>query len=286
MIPGEPARDALGRADARALPSALERREEIAARLDSRRPAVFLDYDGTLTPIVNRPEDAFLPERTRQAVRRLAQRCPVGILSGRDLRDLRGMVDLEGIVYAGSHGYEIDAVGRRGELRQGMEFLDSLDEAEREAGAAVAAIPGARLERKRFSVAVHWREVVEARGAEVERAVRAVLSRHPDLRMGSGKRVFEIQPRLDWDKGRALEWVLEALGLEGADVLPIYLGDDRTDEDAFRVLRGRGLSVLVRDEARPTWADYALEGPSEVAEMLAIFEGLLGSGGRPVGLPA
>jgi trehalose 6-phosphate phosphatase len=127
-------------------------------------------------------------------------------------------------------------------------------------------------------VAVHWRHVEEARGAEVERVVDAVLARHPRLRKGGGKKVFEVQPDLDWHKGRAVQWLLRALGLEGEGVLPVYLGDDLTDEDAFLVLEGRGLGLVVRGEVeRPTAADYALEDVEEVRRLLERL--IAGAGG-------
>src|SRR5882724_10932913 len=130
------------------LPSALKHVQEIARR--SGRPAVFLDYDGTLTPIVSHPEKALLSDSMRQAVQALATNASVAILSGRDLDDVRQRVNIGAIVYAGSHGFDI--AGPRG-LRKEMatEFLPRLDMVEKELGNQLAAIPGARLERKRFS---------------------------------------------------------------------------------------------------------------------------------------
>ena len=87
------------------LPSALNLVDEIVAGASGKRPAVFLDYDGTLSPIVSHPEDAWLPESLRQTLQSLAARVPVAILSGRDLDDVRGRVLVDGIVYAGSHGH-------------------------------------------------------------------------------------------------------------------------------------------------------------------------------------
>src|SRR4029450_3453680 len=91
----------------RDLPSALERANEIRSLLSVRRLAVFLDYDGTLTPIVERPEDALLPAETRAAIERLAALAPVAIVSGRDLADVRRLMGIEGITYAGSHGFDV-----------------------------------------------------------------------------------------------------------------------------------------------------------------------------------
>ncbi|WNG53524.1 trehalose-phosphatase [Archangium gephyra] len=254
----------------REVPSALARWDEVSRRLEGRRVAFFLDYDGTLTPIVPNPEDARLSEDMVSTLVALARHYPVAIVSGRDLPVLEDFVGLTGVYYAGSHGFDIKGPGGQAfQLEEGRALLPELDAAERELASGLADIPGAKLERKRFSVAVHWRHVEEARYAEVERVVDAVLARHPRLRKGGGKMVFEVQPDIDWHKGRAVQWLLRALGLEGRDVLPVFMGDDLTDEDAFQVLEGRGLGVVVRGEVdRPTAADYALEDVEEVRQFL------------------
>ena len=145
------------------IPSGLEHVQKIAR--SGERLAVFLDYDGTLTPIVSHPEDAWLSESMRQTLRSLAARLPVAILSGRDLDDVRGRVHVDGIVYAGSHGFDIaGAGGVRREL--GAAYLPVLDAAEAELREALDEIPGAQLERKHFSVAAHYRNVDESDASE------------------------------------------------------------------------------------------------------------------------
>src|SRR6266513_276809 len=130
------------------IPSALEHVQEIARSGD--RVAVFLDYDGTLTPIVSHPQDAWLTDSMRQTLRELAGSLPVAVLSGRDLHDVRRRVDIDGIVYAGSHGFDI--AGPRGVRKQvAAEFLPTLDAAEKELGEKLAGMAGVLLERKRFS---------------------------------------------------------------------------------------------------------------------------------------
>ena len=248
------------------IPSALNCLHEIAPT-HGRRLAVFLDYDGTLTPIVSHPAHAVLSDSTRQAVQTLAARMPVAILSGRDLDDIRRRVDIDGIVYAGSHGFDI--AGPRGVWKQvAAEFLPILDAAEKELGEKLAGITGVLLERKRFSIAAHYRQADESGVIKVTRAVNEVIARHRELRTITGKKVYELQPDIDWNKGRAVAWLLETLGLEQPEVLPLYIGDDRTDEDAFRVLQQRGVGIIVTEELRPTAARYALQGPAEVERFL------------------
>ena len=257
------------------IPNALDRMPEIAARLRGRRPAVFLDYDGTLTPIVDRPEEARLPEEVRALVARLAALCPLAVVSGRDLPDVRARVGLD-VYYAGSHGFDIAGPG--GTLHtppQAVAAEPVLGAVERELRAALAAIAGAHVERKRFSVATHYRLVRTAEVAAVERAVNAVRARHAGLRRGRGKKVIELLPDIGWDKGAAVLWLLGALDLDDAEGLPIYVGDDLTDERAFRALASRGLGILVRDKPRPTLARYRLRDPAEVRAFLATLAGLL-----------
>ena len=249
------------------IPSALDHIQEIAGR--SGHVAIFLDYDGTLTPIVSHPENAWLSHSMRQALRELAGCVPVAILSGRDLNDVRRRVDLDGIVYAGSHGFDIAGPARL-HRELGTAYLPVLATAETELREALDEIPGAQLERKHFSVAAHYRNVNESDLAEVQRVVDTVAARHPELRRISGKKVYELLPDIDWDKGKAVLWLLETLGLESRSggIRPIYIGDDATDEDAFHALEERGIGILVSEPQKlsghPTAATYSLKDPAEV----------------------
>jgi alpha,alpha-trehalase len=247
------------------IPSALEHVQDIAG--GNRQLAVFLDYDGTLTPIVSHPEKALLSDSMRQALQSLVMQAPVAILSGRDLDDVRQRVNIVAIVYAGSHGFDI--AGPRGLRKQvATQFLPELDMVEEELGKQLAEIAGVRVERKRFSIAAHYRNVNESDVPNVERAVSEVAARHRELRKMNGKKVYELLLDIDWDKGKAVLWLLETLGLERAKVRPIYIGDDRTDEDAFRALGRRGIGILVSEQPRSTAARYALKNPAEVERFL------------------
>lgn len=243
------------------IPSALEHIQEIGR--SGGRLAVFLDYDGTLTPIVSHPENAWLSESMRQTLRSLAGRMPVAILSGRDLDDVRGRVHVDGIVYAGNHGFDIaGAGGVRREL--GAAYLPMLGAAEMELREALDEISGAQLERKHFSVAAHYRNVNENDASRVAVAVDAVAAKHPELRRINGKKVYELLPDIDWNKGKAVLWLLETLELERGKAFPIFIGDDRTDEDAFSALEKRGVGILVSEEPQATAARYWLKNPDEV----------------------
>lgn len=258
------------------LPSALDP-GELERALSGRQPAVLLDYDGTLTPIVARPELAVLPEETLAVLERLAGSCTVGIISGRDLDDVRAMVDSDKVWFAGSHGFDLlSPDGRRREIAQGADLLPVLDEAEADLHGSIDRVPEAWIERKRFAIAVHYRQTPDEHVPELRELVAMVAGRHRGLRIAGGKRIFELRPDIAWDKGKAVQWVLEVAGLDRAEVAPIYLGDDETDEDAFVALRDRGTGIVVGDEDRETAARLRLTDPAQVRDLLTRLADLLG----------
>lgn len=256
------------------LPNALDRRAEIAGRLDGKRIAVFLDYDGTLTPIVERPDLAVLSGEMREVVRALARRCTVAIVSGRDREDVEKLVGLDELIYAGDHGFDISGpAGLTIRRQEGAGFDDLLDDVKARLHRELDGIDGVLIEPKKSSAAVHYRLVDPAHHARVGAVVDGILADHPELRVTPGKMVHEIQPKLDWDKGRAVLWLLEALDLDTPDVVPIYLGDDVTDEDAFRALSGRGLGIYVGESEepaaeRPSAADYIVADTAAAGRFL------------------
>ncbi|MDG4647831.1 trehalose-phosphatase [Roseibacterium sp. SDUM158017] len=247
------------------LPSVWEGLDAITERLGARAATVFLDFDGTLSPIVPDYRDAAMPKATRAAVGALAARGAVAIISGRDLADLRQRVGVGDVIYAGSHGFDIAGPGGMAERPEEAEgFREAIAEADTALREALSGIEGARIERKTFAIAVHYREAQERDLPRIEAAVDRVAARHDRLRKGRGKKVIELQPRADWDKGRAVAWLLAhtPMGQDGA--LPVYVGDDLTDEDAFAALADDGLLIAVRGGGRPTLANYALADPDDV----------------------
>lgn len=275
----EPSREATG-ASATAVPHALDRLEEIDRCMDGKRVAVFLDYDGTLTPIVDRPDLAVMSEEMRTTVRALARWCTVAVVSGRDRADVERMVAVDSLIYAGSHGFDIAGPdGRSMQHPEGARYLPALRQAEDELRRDLAGIDGALVEGKKYAVAVHYRLVGKEHLPALRRVVNGVASRHPGLRKTGGKKIYELRPRLAWDKGKAVLWLLEALGLDASDVLSFYLGDDETDEDAFAALSDRGIGILVASRPQATAAHYLLRNPDEVKAFLQHLITRLGEAG-------
>jgi trehalose 6-phosphate phosphatase len=257
------------------LPHALAHGDELARRLAGKAPAVFLDYDGTLTPIVDRPEDAVISQDMRNTVRRLAKRCPVCVVSGRDRRIVQELMGLNDLTVAGSHGFDIWSSGGTIEREEGAEFKALLDGVRTRLHEELDLIEGALVEPKRTSVAAHYRLVSDEERPRVREVVDTILAQHPDdLRITPGKMVYEIQPKIEWDKGRAILYLLETLDLDRDVVVPLYLGDDVTDEDAFEVLADRGIGIFVGSvddpevTGRTTAADYILLSTEEVRQFL------------------
>lgn len=253
------------------LPDALENVTGLAQTIGDREVVLFLDFDGTLAPIVEVPEDAALPPETVELLADLASRRLVAVVSGRDLGDLRQRVGLEDVYCAGSHGFRLAGPGGlRREHAGARGYLPALDEAEARLRSELAGIEGVQVERKRYAVAVHHRRAPESVLGDVRRAVESVQGASAGaLRVDEGRRIFELRPDLDWDKGKAVGWLLSALDLEPPHAVPIYIGDDTTDEDAFRAVEDAGLAIVVHGRTGRTRARYALEDPAAVRAFLA-----------------
>jgi alpha,alpha-trehalase len=206
-------------------------------------------------------------------VRRLAETATVAIVSGRDRADVQGRVRIDGIFYAGSHGLDIAGPDRELTQPEAEAAVPEVEEAERRLREAVDGIDGAVIERKRFSVAAHYRMVADDEVEAVRRAAGSVLEASPHLRARTGKKVVELVPAIDWDKGRAVAWLLNALGVDPGETLVLYVGDDETDEDAFHVLSGSGLGLHVGDEVSDSLGDFRLADPAAVQAFLRTLAG-------------
>ncbi len=244
------------------LPSALKEFARIEQQIKGRRPVFYLDYDGTLTPIVRRPELAVLAPDMEAMLRRLGDLTPTAVVSGRDLQDVKKLVGIKEITYAGSHGFDIS--GPNISYQHGREYKPDLDRADEMLKPSIDTVPGAFIERKEFSIAVHYRESAEADVPKVKQAVENIASNQGRLRMSSGKKIFELHPDIDWNKGKALLWLLKKMGLEEPDTLVFYIGDDTTDEDAFRVLQEEGVPIVVGEDSRTSLAHYRLDNTEQV----------------------
>ncbi|CAJ2638559.1 trehalose-phosphate phosphatase-like protein [Trifolium pratense] len=272
-------------------PSALSSFEQITNCAKGKKIALFLDYDGTLSPIVDNPDRAFMSDDMRAAVKNVAEYFPTAIISGRSREKVHEFVGITDLYYAGSHGMDIigplrqsvsdnhpncirstDKKGKEVNLFQpAAEFLPMIDEVRRLFIECTKDIKGAKVENNKFCVSVHYRNVDEENWDMVAQRVYDIMKDYPHLRLTHGRKVLEVRPVIDWDKGKAVTFLLESLGLnDDDDVLAIYIGDDRTDEDAFKVLSevNKGFGILVSSAPKESNAVYSLTDPSEVMEFL------------------
>ncbi len=250
---------------------ALDSIAEVMERL-GEQPSIFLDYDGTLSPIVDDPDAANLSDEDRSILERLARAAPVAVISGRGLQDVKGQVDVAGITYGGSHGFEIErADGSYFEQPDVARVVPELEKAEQELMEGSADLDGVVIERKPFAIAVHTRRArSDEERVKAQELATDVGSRHPGLIVRGGKEIRELRPALAWDKGHAVAHLLEALH---PDSVPMYIGDDETDEDAFAEVRRRfGIGVLV-GEARgsDTWAEFTLPTTTDALHFLSLL---------------
>jgi trehalose-phosphatase len=226
-----------------------------------------LDYDGTLTPIVNDPAQATLGSDVRELLCAIAARprTSVAVVSGRGLLDVRTQVGIDEIIYAGNHGLEIAGPSVHFTEPTAVKNKKALEWITRALANELAAIAGVVVEDKGLTVTVHYRQVVASLRKKVFRHVTAALAVAPKTFRGSpGHEVIEIRPCVDWHKGTALKWIADHL--KTPKVLTVFVGDDQTDEDAFRFLQG-GITVKVGDFSG-TSANFHVEGPADVASFL------------------
>ncbi len=280
MVVGDPSEIDLRAGDLHlsAIPDALTSRHEVAALLRVRTPAILLDFDGTLANIVPDPDAATLPDGTGAALRRLAAACPVAVISGRDLTDVQARIGIPGIRYAGSYGSELAGPhGERYDDPDAVAAIALLAQVSRRLEHRLRAIPGVVVEHRRFVVTVHWRAAPPECVEDVTTAVAEIAGAQDRLRILRGRRVFEVISARAPDKGAALRRILDQI-TEPQALVPIYFGDDPTDEDAFDALADKGIGIVVRSEEaddRRSAAHFAVNSPEQVRDVLIRLADLL-----------
>ncbi|MBI3307709.1 MAG: trehalose-phosphatase [Candidatus Omnitrophica bacterium] len=236
---------------------------------------LFLDYDGTLTPIVEMPESAVLADSMKMILSELKQikKISIAVVSGRSLEQLKKFVGIPGLLYVGNHGFEMEgpdirhvhpgAIETKGIMADVAEVLKNI----------FKSTPGIMIENKTFTLSVHYRQIPEEK---VDRIRMVFLkSIYPFLENGQivfteGKKVLEVRPALGWNKGTAVTWLYgRKLAAEPSRrILPIYIGDDSTDEAALKAVKNHGIAVKVMEEKSESYADYYLRNSKEVYDFL------------------
>lgn len=255
-----------------ALPHALHHLNEIFNIFNGRRPVLFLDYDGTLAPIVTDPAKAVMSEVTRNCLGKLATIINVAIVSGRDRKDVEARVGFRNLIYAGSHGYDISGPDNfTYQQPEGNDAVVYLDQATKNLSEQLKSIPGAVVERKKYAIAVHYRNVEEKNVEKVINAVDNELKKYIKLKKGEGKKILELKPGADWHKGKAVLWLMETLNFTKDNFIPVFIGDDITDEDALKSIEKDGLGILVGSHGQETAATFRLDSIEEVNSFLKML---------------
>ncbi len=245
----------------------MQEMEALERRLGGKRLSFFLDYDGTLAPIAGRPEDASLPFNMKVVLERLVRLHPTVVISGRSLEDVKGRVGLDGVVYAGNHGMEIEGPDFSFTYDAGRDVREEIKRLKTRLRSISRKFPGVIVEDKGVTLSIHFRLLDKREQKPFAERFREIVA--PSLSRGlvrvtKGKMVFEVRPPVDWHKGRAVEWILERPAF--SETLPLYMGDDETDRDGFRALKGRGISVFVGGVSEET--DYFIRRQVDVKNFL------------------
>ncbi len=250
--------------------------------IKERSIVLFLDFDGTLSSIVERPEKAVMAGRTRNILKKISQTpgCKVAIISGRAIADLKERVGLDNIIYSGNHGLELSGPKIRFRTPVGRRYKDALRAIKNELREKISAIEGAFVEDKGFSLSLHYRLADKKKVPLLKTIFQEVTLVHKirnTIKTRSGKKVFEVRPSLEWDKGKIVLFLLarEKFALPNRRNFPIYIGDDTTDEDAFKALRNKGATVFV-GRPRTSEAKYYLNNTREVTQLLSRIAALKG----------
>jgi len=205
----------------------------------------------------------------KDTVKKLSEKYSVAIVSGRMREDVEKLAGIPDIFYAGSHGFDIKGPGFsmvQPEADKARPVISGIIENLSE---KLSDIQGILIEKKQFSVAVHYRLVEEKYLQGISNVVDEIMKAHTGLCLMSGKKVYEILPDIDWDKGKAIRWIMDALKIAWNEASVVYVGDDVTDEYAFRTIRTRGTGVLVSDGPRVSAADFQLASTDEVRKLFA-----------------
>ena len=235
---------------------------------ERRRVLVFLDFDGTLTPIVDFPNQAVMLPEIRVTLKRLSEMSTfsITIVSGRALSDIRARVGMANLTYAGNHGLEICGEGLHFVEPEAVQRIKILGEFSRRLRERLRHIPGVEVENKVLTTSVHFRRAERGSLDEIRKTVHAELAFSERIfRVTRGLQVIEIRPRVDWNKGTAVRWIQQVSG--SANTLSLYVGDDDTDEDAFAALP-EGVTVRV-GHAKGTAARYYLDDQRSVTHFLS-----------------
>lgn len=253
--------------------------ERILSMIQQHPLFLFLDYDGTLTPIVNSPEKAQMDASLKKVIEDLSK-CPdvtMAIVSGRSLADLKKRVGIKSLIYMGNHGLEYEGPYMKHVHPVALALKETMGEINDKLNAVFEGYKGILVENKTLSLSVHYRMLESHKLTQAREMMYAVVGPYlkaQQIMIRQGKKVWEVRPLTDWNKGKMVLWTLGRFTAKFSKAfIPFYFGDDETDEDAFRLLRQKGVTVRVTENpAEASFAQYYLKSPHEVGQILRVFK--------------
>lgn len=251
--------------------------KQVRSKLSNKHVLFFFDYDGTLTAIVQTPQQAVIPEETKELLKKLSQKpnYTLAIISGRALEDIKNIVGLKDIIYAGNHGLEIEGPKIKFEGQVSPRSKSVIRNIYENMVRNLTKIKGVLIEDKGLAISVHYRLVAGKDMQEFLSKFCEITEPYmvkDKIIINEGKKVYEIKPPVAWDKGKVVLWLLARQQfLLGEDrIFPVYIGDDITDEDAFKALKRKGLTVFVGKSGN-SMANYYLNNTEEVTKFLRLI---------------
>jgi trehalose-phosphatase len=238
---------------------------------------IFLDFDGTLAPIARTPDKAILPRKAKELLKRLRDnpRLKLTIISGRSIEDIKNKIGLKGVIYSGNHGLEIEGpkINFKHVVPSGYRMI--IEHIKNNLEQKISPFDGAFVEDKGLSLSLHYRLVDKNKISALKTIFREETVSHlvrNKIKIKPGKMVLEVRPPVEWNKGKVVLWLLsrQLSALKKNDVLPVYIGDDETDEDAFKALKNKGLTIFV-GQNKSSGANYYLKDQGEVNELLKLI---------------
>ena len=243
--------------------------DKIKKELADKNIFLFLDYDGTLTPIVKKPELAKLDSQIKKLLREISGKCPTAIISGRPLNEIKKIIGIKNIIYSGNHGFEIEINGKKIIQNASRESKKDICRIKEKLLKEIKKIDGAFLEDKGLTLSVHWRLVGKKYKFPLFAIIRDVIRNNSYIRLTKGKKVWEIRPNINWDKGKAVRFVMSEVRSPKSKVVPVFIGDDTTDEDVFKVLK-KGITIRI-GKSKKSKAKYYLKNQSEINRFLNLL---------------
>ena len=237
-----------------------------------KRPVFFINYDGTLTTIKEHRDQAVISDETRQALYALSRKHTVAILSARQREDIERLIGIEDLFYIGSWGFDIAAPGFCMVHPKAKRISPLIEQLCESLGRTIGTIPGVSIESKKYNIGIHYRLAPADAVPGIKDELEKIVENHADLRLApSGKKAFELLPNVGWGKGSAICWIMKTIKCAWSKASVVYIGDDITDEFAFRTIRTRGIGIVVDEEIKPSAAHFRLSHPDDVLKLLQMI---------------